>query len=109
MTRSDTNIVALGGVRGRYIDRLDAISTAVQDWIRHTPVTDANFADRDVIRNARDIADATHDMLTHLRDSGVVPRRHQTALILDVRHVIAMLESLARPYGITIPGPIEVA
>jgi hypothetical protein len=109
MTSSDTNIVALKGVRGRYIDRLSAISTTFQDWIRHTPVEDSNFADRDVIRNARDLADATHDMLTYLRDSTVVPRRHQTALILDVRHTIAMLESLARPYGITIPGPVEVA
>ncbi len=103
MTTPDTTSVRPGDARGRFIDRLAAIADAFQDWLTQTPVTAENAADRDVMRNGRDLAEALQDMLAAIPASSMNDLAAHV-VVRDAARTITLLNHLADGYGVTIPG-----
>lgn len=102
MTTPDTTIVPASkpARQARRATEFDAIGEACRAWLRANP-TEPD-ADRDVIRNARDIADATADLIRAATDATRLDRARRTVLALDSAHVAAMLSAQLGAYNITV-------
>ncbi|WAC65153.1 hypothetical protein OVA14_07065 [Agrococcus sp. SL85] len=85
----------------RRISELEAIAEACK---RALAATDEDgSAEREVVRQARDVAEATADLITWTGLADDIDRTRTTLAALDAAHVIAMLHPPLDALGVKVP------
>lgn len=87
----------------RRVAEFGTVAAACKDWLASHPEDGA--PEREVVRQARDVAEATADLLTWTSRSSLVGRAHTTTAALDAAHVLSMLHVLLGSINVRVVAP----
>lgn len=87
----------------RRISELEAVAEACKRSLASTD--EDGSAEREVVRNARDVAEATAELITWAERADTIRGPHTSLAALDAAHVLAMLHPLLNTLGVKVVAP----